>query len=165
MVFSSLTFLTGFLPVFLMVFFLVPRSWQNGVLLLFSLAFYGWFSPALILLIVFEILVGWIAGLMMKRYAGRTRTVIFWSSIAIIVGLLFFFKYWNFFAFQIESMGGPDWVIQKLFLPLGISFYTFQILSYLIDVKEDRLPPQSSLIRFALYVSMFFQSSCVSISW
>lgn len=157
MVFSSLTFLTGFLPVFLMVFFLVPRSWQNGVLLLFSLAFYGWFSPALILLIVFEILVGWIAGRMMQRYAGSKRSVLFWVSIAIIVGLLFFFKYWNFFAFQIVSLGGPDWVIQKLVLPLGISFYTFQILSYLIDVKEDRLPAQSSLIRFALYVSMFFQ--------
>ncbi len=157
MVFSSLTFLTGFLPVFLMVYFLVPKSWQNGVLLFFSLAFYGWSSPGLLVLIISEILIGWMGGIGISRLTGRSRKVVFLLSIGIIIGLLFFFKYWNFFASQIADLGGPDWVISRLVLPLGISFYTFQILSYLIDVKNGRVSVQNSLIRFALYVSMFFQ--------
>lgn len=157
MLFSSITFLIFFLPLTMGLLFCLPEACRAAFLLAASLLFYGWQQPEFLLLILFEIGIGWAAGLLMAKGSDRKRRVVIWSSALIIVGLLFWFKYVDFFLSIFNGLFHARVSLLRIALPLGISFYTFQILSYLFDVYHHQSPVQKSLISFAMYVSMFPQ--------
>ena len=145
MLFSSIPFLYYFLPIVLIGYFLVPKSWRNGLLLLSSLVFYGWGEPKYLILMVSSILAFYGFGLAIG--CGKRKK--FWLILSVVTGvvLLGIFKYAGFFT------GG----LISLALPIGISFYLFQCMSYGVDVYRGTVPPQRNLISFGAYVSMFPQ--------
>jgi len=158
MLFSSIPFLYYFLPLVMAVYFLVPRRGKNTVLLLSSLVFYGWGEPKLLFLMVFTIVLFWGCGLAMGR-AGEQRQKKFWLLVSVIisVALLGLFKYADFFIGSFNTLTGLGLPMLRLALPVGISFYTFQCLSYTIDVYRGNVPPQKNILSFGAYVSMFPQ--------
>ena len=156
MVFSSLTFLFLFLPVTAALYFLVPkRPWRNGVLLLASLVFYAWGEPKYLILMLAAALVAWLGGLAMASLAAaglaRAEKTAYILTVCLLTANLFCFKYLNFAA---ENLGIP---LAAIALPIGISFYTFQILSYVIDLHRGQVAVQRSYLRLLLYVSCFPQ--------
>lgn len=158
MLFSSIPFLYYFLPLVMVLYFLVPRRGKNTVLLLSSLVFYGWGEPKLLFLMIFTIVLFWVCGLAMGRAAGQ-RQKKFWLlvSVVISVALLGLFKYADFFIGSFNTLTGLGLPMLRLALPVGISFYTFQCLSYTIDVYRGEVPPQKNILSFGAYVSMFPQ--------
>ena len=158
MLFSSIPFLYYFLPAVLTVYFLVPRNLKNAVLLLSSLVFYGWGEPKLLFLMMFTILLFWFCGLAIGR-AGEKKQKRFWLlvSVVISVALLGLFKYADFLIGTFNSLTGLGIPMLRLALPVGISFYTFQCLSYTIDVYRGEVPSQKNIVSFGAYVSMFPQ--------
>ena len=158
MLFSSVTFLYYFLPAVLILYFLVPRFLKNTVLLISSLIFYGWGEPKLLFLMIFTILMFYCCGLMIGRSAEQ-RWKKFWlvTSIVISVGLLGLFKYADFFIDSFNAVTGLSIPLLRLALPVGISFYTFQSLSYTIDVYRGNVPAQKNPISFGAYVALFPQ--------
>lgn len=160
MIFSSLTFLFGYLPIVLFIYFLVPIKYRNLVLLIVSLFFYGWGEPIYISIMILSIVVNWIFGNFIGKYRDRKREKAKKILILCIVFnllLLGFFKYWNFFATNISLIGLGFIKPIKIGLPIGISFYTFQTMSYPIDLYRHDTDPQKSLISFGAYVTMFPQ--------
>src|SRR6478672_11645869 len=162
MVFSSPTFICLFLPLTLALYFLLPRSWNNAVLVAASMAFYGWGDPVAALgLIVPSVLLNFQLGRVIGVAVGRRRRTLIALSIAINLGVLIVFKYARFLVGNLNDVlavaGAPALPLPELPLPLGISFFTFHILSYLIDVYRGVLPPQRSLSAFALYIVNFPQ--------
>ena len=158
MLFSSVTFLYYFLPAVLLAYFLVPRGIKNTVLLLFSLAFYGWGEPKLLGLMVFTIAMFYGCGLMIGRSEGpKMKKLWLTVSIVISIGLLAVFKYADFFIDSINAVTGLSIPLLRLALPVGISFYTFQSLSYTIDVYRGSVPAQKNPISFGAYVALFPQ--------
>ena len=158
MVFSSIPFLYYFLPAVLGVYFLAPRRWKNGVLLLASLVFYGWGEPKLLWLMVFTIALFYLCGLAIEgAKTRRWKTVWLIVSIAAGVGLLGVFKYADFFIGSFNAVTGLRMPLLKLALPIGISFYTFQCLSYTVDVYRGSVPAQRNPITFGAYVALFPQ--------
>ncbi len=158
MLFSSIPFLYYFLPAVLLTYFLVPKSWKNTVLLLFSLAFYGWGEPKLLGLMVFTILLFYGCGLAI----GASRTAKgrkLWLTVSVVISLalLGLFKYADFFVSSFNSVTGLSVPLLRLALPVGISFYTFQCLSYTVDVYRGEVPPQKNLLSFGAYVALFPQ--------
>ena len=160
MVFSSLTFLYAYLPIVLAVYFLVPIRWRNFVLLIVSLFFYGWGEPVYVLIMIASIIINWLFG----RAIGKTRTDNRKKAKQYLIlcmifnlALLGFFKYWDFLAENLNHLG--IFLIRplRLGLPIGISFYTFQTMSYPIDLYRFDTDPQESLISFGAYVCMFPQ--------
>ena len=145
MLFSSIPFLYYFLPLVLLVYFLVPKSWRNGVLLIASLLFYGWGEPKYLILMMASILAFYGFGLAIEQ--GKRKKLWLTLSVATGVVLLGIFKYAGFFT------GG----LISLALPIGISFYLFQCMSYGVDVYRGTVPAQRNLISFGAYVSMFPQ--------
>ena len=156
MVFSSIPFLYYFLPAVLAVYFLTPRKGKNTVLLLASLIFYGWGELRLLPLMVFTILLCYVCGLGIERSRNRKKLWLL-ASIVISVGLLGVFKYADFFIGSLNAVTGLKIPLFHLALPVGISFYTFQCLSYTIDVYRGSVPAQKSLINFGAYVALFPQ--------
>ncbi|MGM9658991.1 MAG: MBOAT family O-acyltransferase [Faecousia sp.] len=158
MIFSSIPFLYYFLPAVLAVYFLTPRRGKNAVLLLASLLFYGWGEPKLLWLMVFTIAVFYLCGLAIGR-AESPRRKKFWLIVSVVVGvgLLGLFKYADFFLTSVNAATGLGLPLLKLALPVGISFYTFQCLSYTIDVYRGSVPPQKNPISFGAYVALFPQ--------
>lgn len=162
MVFSSLTFLLFFLPLCLGAYYMVPqrfRQARNLVLLLFSLVFYAWGEPVYILLMVFSTLVDYGHGRLIGHFRSRPRLarLLLISSVTVNLGLLGVFKYAGFIAAALSSLAGLPLAPLELALPIGISFYTFQTMSYTIDVYRDKVPVQKSFLAFATYVSLFPQ--------
>ncbi|MDD5863593.1 MAG: MBOAT family protein [Firmicutes bacterium] len=158
MVFSSIPFLYYFLPAVLGVYFLVPRRGKNGVLLLASLVFYGWGEPKLLWLMVLTIALYYLCGLAIERAdTRRWKKVWLTVSIAAGVGLLGVFKYADFFIGSFNAVTGLSLPLLKLALPIGISFYTFQCLSYTVDVYRGGVPAQKNLVSFGAYVALFPQ--------
>jgi len=161
MVFSSPDFLFFFMSAVLLVYFIVPSFWRNPVLLLFSLFFYGWGEPAYIILMVVTILIDYIGGLFVARNLPHSRNKAkAWMIVAIVLNLaaLGFFKYWDFFATVLSSIPFiPDIPTFGLTLPVGISFYTFQSLSYVIDVYRGDGQVQKNPATFGTYVTLFPQ--------
>ena len=158
MVFSSLTFLTCALPVALAVYYLLPRSLRNHWLLVFSLVFYAWGEPVYLLLMLFSIVFNYLCGLCMERFpAPRGRKGLMALALVVNLGMLFAFKYLGFFAGLAGKAFGFEATVPALALPIGISFYTFQALSYTIDVYRGTVPAQRSLPKLALYITFFPQ--------
>ena len=158
MLFSSIPFLYYFLPGVLICHALVPRRWKNGVLLAFSLLFYGWGEPKLLGLMVFTIGVFYICGLAISRTQSQNRRK-FWLTVSVVTGLalLGLFKYADFFIGSVNAVTGLSLPLLKLALPVGISFYTFQCLSYTVDVYRGNVPVQKSIVNFGAYVALFPQ--------
>ncbi|MEF9951128.1 MAG: MBOAT family protein [Clostridium sp.] len=159
MVFSSLLFLFIFLPIFLGVYYLVPRGWKNGILLVFSLIFYAWGEPVYIVIMLFSTVFDFYNGLIIDKYRHKKKLVkvIFILSLVINFGMLGVFKYSGFIVDSVNNFLGTSIDFQGLPLPIGISFYTFQTLSYVIDVYLDKVKVQRNIISFGAYISMFPQ--------
>ena len=158
MLFSSIPFLYYFLPTVLVLYFLVPRQLKNTVLLLSSLVFYGWGEPKLLFLMVITILAFYLCGLATSRTDSSSWKKV-WMVLAVVIGigLLCVFKYADFFISSFNSVTGLSIPLLRLALPVGISFYTFQGLSYVIDVYRENVPAQKNLISFGAYVALFPQ--------
>ena len=158
MLFSSIPFLYYFLPAVLLCYFLVPDQAKNAVLLLFSLIFYGWGEPKLVFLMMFTITVFYFCGLAIGS-AGQQRWKKFWLTVSVVVSLslLGLFKYADFFISSVNAVTGLGLPLLKLALPVGISFYTFQCLSYTIDVYRGTAEVQRDPVAFGAYVTLFPQ--------
>ncbi len=158
MLFSSIPFLYYFLPAVLLTYFLVPRKLKNAVLLLFSLVFYGWGEPKYLALMVSSIILFYGCGLAIGK-AQTKKWKKFWLLVSVVcsVTLLGVFKYADFFVSSFNSVTGLSVPLLRLALPIGISFYTFQCLSYTIDVYRGNVPAQKNPISFGAYVSLFPQ--------
>ena len=158
MVFSSMTFLCCALPLALAAYYLLPRRWRNGWLLAFSLLFYAWGEPVYVALMLVSITLNWGAGLALARLNSKPRRrAALIAALVVNLGLLGFFKYAGFLVDSLSGLTG--WRIQFAppALPIGISFYTFQALSYVIDVYRNDVPCQRRWNAVALYISMFPQ--------
>lgn len=156
MVFSSITFLFYFLPLLFIIYYLVPNKFKNAVLLTFSLAFYFYGEPKYLMLMLISIASTYIFGLLMDKYK-KYRKLFLILSIGVSIGLLIYFKYINFIIQNINL-----WLANKLdliyvILPIGISFYTFQLISYIIDVYRGEAKVQKNIFKLALYISLFPQ--------
>ena len=157
MVFSSLIFLFFFLPAALFCYYIVPQNFirvRNAVLLLFSLFFYFYGEPRLIGILIFSILMNYLFGLSMRSTYRKPLLIL---CVIANLSLLGVFKYLNFFISSADSLFGLGIPVPDIVMPIGISFYTFQALSYVIDVYRREVPPQHDLFSLALYVSMFPQ--------
>ena len=158
MLFSSIPFLYYFLPAVLITYFLVPPKFKNAVLLLFSLVFYGWGEPKLVFLMIFTIAVFYFCGLAIgKAKQLHWKKAWLYVSVVVSLGLLGIFKYADFFISSINTVTGLGIPLLKLALPVGISFYTFQCLSYTIDVYRGNAAVQKDPIAFGAYVTLFPQ--------
>lgn len=159
MVFSSIVFLFTFLPMTLILYYISPRKMKNIVLLLISLIFYAWGEPVYVFLMMFTTIFDYLIGLLINKY--RRNKIkskrIFIFAVLVNLGILGFFKYYGFVIENINSVFSLNIGYNQLPLPIGISFYTFQTLSYVIDVYLDKVKVQKSLISFGLYVTMFPQ--------
>ena len=161
MVFSSLLFLFRFLPAALLLYFAAPRSWKNAVLFFISLIFYAWGEPVYLVLMLFSTLVDYTHGRMVERWKnqgkwGLARGAVA-SSAVINLLLLGFFKYGDFLIQNVNLLFHTSLAPLNLPLPIGISFYTFQTMSYTIDVYRGETQVQRNLLSFGAYVSMFPQ--------
>ena len=155
MVFSSIIFLFMFLPIFLACYFIFKKNkTRNIILLLFSLLFYAWGEPYYIFLMIFSILVNYFLTIKMEK---KNSKLLFILLIAFNLLLLLSFKYVDFFISNINNLFNTNISLLKLSLPIGISFYTFQILSYVIDVYNKKIPVQKNLYTLACYISSFPQ--------
>ena len=159
MIFSSLTFLFAYLPLTLAVYFLVPLRWRNLVLLLVSLFFYGWGEPVYISIMILSILIDYTHGMLVEKYRSNDKLTRYFvgQSVAFNLLLLGFFKYWDFLAANLSLIPGITVPQLGIALPIGISFFTFQTMSYTIDVYRQDAPVQRNIIRFGAFVTMFPQ--------
>ena len=159
MVFSSLFFLFVFLPAVLLLYYITPRRYRNFVLFISSLFFYAWGEPVYILLMLFSTAANYTLGLLLGRCREKNSNArpVLIVSIFINIGLLCFFKYFDFLLQTINSLLGTSLASPDLALPLGISFYTFQAISYIIDVYRGAVPAQRNFIVFGTYIALFPQ--------
>lgn len=156
MLFSSITFLYYFLPAVLILYFAVPNSLKNGVLFLSGLFFYAWGEPKYVFLMLFSIGVSYVLAILMERF--RKYAKVFLTLAAVIgLGMLGYFKYADFFLENLNAIAGTDFPLLKIVLPIGISFYTFQLLSYVVDVYREEVPAQKNFIALGAYAVMFPQ--------
>ena len=158
MVFSSLTFLQCFLPLCLLAYFVAPKAWRNGILFAFSLLFYAWGEPVYVLLMIFSTVLDYTCGQLAERYRGQRRAkAALLVSVCVNLGLLGVFKYSDFLICTVNSLFGTAMPQPNLPLPIGISFYTFQTMSYTIDVYRGEAKAQKNIINFGAYVTLFPQ--------
>ena len=161
MVFSSLIFLFAYLPLTLLCYYASPRRWRNPILFAFSLLFYGWGEPVYLLLMVLSITSAYLFGFPIAKYrlsAPKKSKLFLALSLGVSLLFLLFFKYYNFFASNLSRLPLLEIpVIRDLALPIGISFYTFQIMSYTVDVYRGDADVQPNYISFGTYVTLFPQ--------
>ena len=154
MLFSSLTFLLAFLPLVLVLYYVNNnRVYRNIILLISSLIFYSWGEPRTIIIMIITIIVNYVMAIMIEEKE-KYRKLLFIVTCIFNIGILFFFKYFNFFVNDVLMLKN---VTLNIILPIGISFYTFQILSYVIDVYKKEVVAQRSIINLGAYVTMFPQ--------
>lgn len=158
MLFSSIPFLYFFLPCVLVLYFAVPKCLKNGVLMLVSLFFYAWGEPKYVFLMAATIIIGYVTGILIEKFKGKALSKAFLAvSVIVDLGFLAYFKYADFFISNFNAATGLSLPLLRIALPIGISFYTFQILSYSIDVYRGDVPAQKNPINLAAYVTMFPQ--------
>ena len=158
MLFSSLNFIFVFFPLFLLIYYLVPFKLKNIVLLIFSLIFYAWGEPKYIILLIIITLLDYICGIIIDKYKNNNKIKKIIMVFCVVSNLLFliFFKYTNFIIDNINGLGLHVKTLD-IALPLGISFYIFQTMSYIIDLYKDKVPTEKNFFNFLTYVSMFPQ--------
>ena len=165
MLFNSFEFLL-FLPIVFLLYWFVfkPRRWQNLLIVLASYVFYGWWDWRFLLLIAFTSILSFVSGLLIERFEGRRNCQKSVSAINIVInlGILVAFKYFNFFVENLAAVFSAfgwklDWATVNIILPVGISFYTFQALSYSIDVYQKKIPATHHTVEFFAYISFFPQ--------
>ena len=159
MVFSSLIFLFLFLPVTVLIYYVSPMKLRNAFLLFVSLIFYAWGEPLYILIMIFSTVFDYINGLLIDKYRHRkpiARAVFIFSMVGSL-GILGFFKYAGFVVSNINQLFHLHLQVADLPQPVGISFYTFQTMSYIVDVYKGKVPVQRNIISFGAYVTMFPQ--------
>lgn len=161
MLFSSLVFLWFFLPTTVFLYYMVPgRNTKNIILFAASLIFYGWGGPRYLLLVLLTAILCYIAGLCLDAAGDRIalRKMVVGIFLLITLGILGYFKYYNFFASTAGRLAGRElFPLRSIVLPLGISFYTFQAISYVVDVYRKKSPAQKNLFHMALYIFLFPQ--------
>ena len=156
MVFSSLPFLFVFFPITFLLYYIVPKKAKNILLLITSLIFYAWGEPAYVFLMIATCFVGYITALWMEKYPNKNKLILV-ITITIYLAVLGFFKYANFLIDNINMLFNLSINSLNLSLPIGISFYTFQILSYTVDVYKKAVKPEKNFFYFTTYVSLFPQ--------
>ncbi len=158
MLFSSIPFLYYFLPITLLLYFIAPKRLKNGVLLLMSLIFYAWGGVEYVTLMLVSIFIGFVFGLLIeKAKTAKLKKSIMIFSVLLELALLIYFKYADFFISNFNKATGLSIPLLKVVLPIGISFYTFQILSYLVDVYRGEVAAQRNIISLATYIALFPQ--------
>lgn len=161
MVFSSLLFLFVFLPVVLLLYFLAPKGYRNFILFISSLIFYAWGEPVYVVIMLFSTVVDFTHGMLVKNFKDkgnmRAAKLTLLSAVSINLMLLFFFKYSDFVIMNINAIFGTELALLNLALPIGISFYTFQTMSYTIDIYRGDADVQKNIIDFGAYVALFPQ--------
>lgn len=157
MVFSSIPFLFYFLPCTLIMYFAAPRGAKNAALLLASLVFYAWGEPRYVLLMLAAILQGYLFGRLIERSEGRRRKLMLTACVGLSIAILGVCKYADFFIENFNAATGLSLPLLKLALPVGVSFYTFQLISYAVDVYRGTARAQKNFINLAAYVAMFPQ--------
>ena len=158
MLFSSIPFLYYFLPIVLILYFLAPKKLKNTALLAASLFFYGWGEPKFLMMMVLSIAVGYVLGLLIEHAKNNSEKKVWLTlSVAFSLAMLGWFKYADFFISNFNAMTGASVPLLKIALPIGISFYTFQLLSYTVDVYRGQTPAQKNPITLAAYVALFPQ--------
>ena len=150
MVFSSIIFMFTFLPIILVTYYLSPRKLRNFILLLGSLVFYAWGEPIYIILMILTIIINYVLALLIKNQKGRRKKIIFVLTLALNVGMLGFFKYYDFIVGNIYSIFSLNIQYNNLSLPIGISFYTFQTISYIVDVYLNKVEVQKKYYLYFL---------------
>ncbi len=161
MVFSSVVFLFRYLPLVLLLYFAVPKSIKNFILFIVSLLFYAWGEPVYVVLMLFSTVVDYTHGLLVDKYKktgrmGAAKAALI-SSVVINLALLGFFKYAGFIVDNVNALFGMSIPFKGVALPIGISFYTFQTMSYTIDIYRGAAKPQKNIISFGAYVALFPQ--------
>ena len=159
MLFSGIPFLYYFLPLVLAVYFLVPRGAKNAVLFASSLLFYAWGEPRFCVFMLLSIAQGYVFGRLIERNRKHTRRskLFLTASVCLSLGLLGYCKYADFFISSLNAVTGASIKLLHVVLPIGISFYTFQILSYVVDVYRGSVPAQKSFLKLGTYIAMFPQ--------
>lgn len=163
MLFSSIPFLYYFLPCILILYFVVPKFFKNLVLLLTSLFFYAWGEPKFLLIMLLNIFLGYIYGILIEKFqtpenqTKKLSTLFLVLSLTTSLGILGYYKYTDFFITNTNALFGTSFALKNIALPIGISFYTFQILSYTIDVYRQHVKAQKNIISLATYIALFPQ--------
>ena len=154
MLFSSVTFLYYFLPIVLILYYVVPKKLKNLVLFLASLVFYAWGEPKYVFLMLVSVGIGYVAGLLMDKLPKKAVMII---AVILCLGFLIYFKYTNFFISNVNALLKLKMPVLNVIMPIGISFYTFQIISYILDVYYGKVEKQKNILSLATYIAMFPQ--------
>ena len=156
MVFSSISFLYYFLPLCILCYFLIPAKYRNKVLLIFSLFFYFYGESKYIIVLIFSCILNYYAGKLILKYPKKKKILLI-ADLVINFGLLFYFKYFNFFITNINNLLNTDLPLLQIIMPIGISFFTFQATSYVIDIYKGEIKPAKNVFDFATYLTLFPQ--------
>lgn len=157
MIFSSITFLYYFLPITLLLYFIVPKKYKNIILLIMSLIFYFYGEPRYILILLFSCLFNYYYGRYLEKKEGKARKNLLILNLIVNFGMLFYFKYFHFFLDNINSIFHSNFTWISIVMPIGISFFTFQATSYVIDIYRGKIKSAKSVFVFATYLSLFPQ--------
>ena len=158
MVFSSAIFLFGFLPLLLGLYFLAKDKFRNYILLVFSLIFYGFGGPKLLVMMITIVMIDYISAILLDKYtSSKIRKLVIILTVVLNIGTLFYFKYMGFTVSVINRLASLSIPVPNIVLPIGISFYTFQAMSYVIDVYRREVKANKNPFNVLLYVSMFPQ--------
>ena len=156
MLFTSISFLYYFLPALIIIYFITPKKYKNIILLIASLLFYFYGEPKYVFLMVLEIIIAYIGAILIDKYKNQSKSILI-ITLFIHVFLLIIFKYTDFIIQTINDISNVNIKLLNIALPIGISFYTFQIISYIIDVYNGKVKVQKNIIKLATYVSLFPQ--------
>lgn len=156
MLFTSISFLYYFLPALIIIYFITPKKYKNIILLIASLVFYFYGEPKYVFLMIAEIIIAYIGAILIDKYKNQSKNILI-TTLFIHVFLLIIFKYTDFIIQTINDISNANIKLLNIALPIGISFYTFQIISYVIDVYNGKVKVQKNIINLATYVSLFPQ--------
>lgn len=156
MLFTSISFLYYFLPALIIIYFITPKKYKNIILLIASLLFYFYGEPKYVFLMILEIIIAYIGAILIDKYKNQSKSILI-ITLFIHVFLLIIFKYTDFIIQTINDISNANIKLLNIALPIGISFYTFQIISYIIDAYNGKVKVQRNIIKLATYVSLFPQ--------
>ena len=156
MVFSSIAFLYAFLPMVLILYFMVPNKFKNFILLISSLAFYFYGEPRYIIVLIFSCVFNYYYGKLIEKQF-KNKKLLLIINLVINFGILFYFKYFNFFLDNINALFSCNLTGLNIIMPIGISFFTFQATSYVIDIYYGKIKSSENVLTFATYLALFPQ--------